>query len=253
MKTIWMMVHGVLQLPVLLLDVLISIAFRIPVWVQFWKKPAMTLADDIHRREIARTALKGFDLKPLKWMATAALLAGFGFSGSGKILGVLACALIFGVAYLSYFLFLLLRRISCGLLEWMVLTAVLGSVVGFIVSYPGMSRDLWTLSIFVTIASGFVLESFVRGLSWILILNTTQPLMRVLLLLSSLGLQSALALWVAAILSLFYRDDLVPMVGNKVLALSPVFLVLAVLTTATWLWISLQLNKAKAELKTVSV
>ena len=252
MKWIWEQIKGVAGFVLILWDIHVLFLLRIPAWIRIWKSPTKDLGRDITVLDSQRAALKGFDLKPLKWLATAALLAGFGFSGSGNIRGVLACVLIFGVAYLSYFLFLLLRRISCGLLEWMVLTAVLGSVVGFIVSYPGMSRDWWTLSIFVTIAAGFVLESFVRGLSWILILNTTQPLMRVLLLLSSLGLQSALAFWVASILSLFYRDDLVPMVGNKVLALGPVFLVLAVLTTGTGIWVWWQLRKVKAELKPIS-
>ncbi len=117
------------------------------------------------------------DLRSLRWAITvcALLTAANVFRSYEPALWVAAVAnTAFGVLLCFYFGHILLRRLQCSLLEFMVIGAVLFNVEGLLLTSPGFMAFGWLWASWLgLVAAAWVLAGAVNGLAASQILSVT--------------------------------------------------------------------------------
>lgn len=135
----------------------------------------------VRRKEAAH----GFDVGWLRWAVSVLALASITNLFS-IIPGVMRIATIangaLGMLLLCYFGHLLLRRLQCSLLEFCVLIAMLGNMLGWLVTIPGISGNPPALVSASALLSAWVLYGAVMGLTHARLLAADRQLARLALM-----------------------------------------------------------------------
>lgn len=124
------------------------------------------------------------DSARLRWLVTLAVVPwviGLGYVSSGPLgAGWNLLAPVLGVALSLYFGHLLLFRMQCSLLEWLVGSILLASMEGLLLSTPGVLANVGFVLLLAPMLCAWILFAMIRALVTARILNVEATWQRAL-------------------------------------------------------------------------
>jgi len=125
---------------------------------------------------------RGYDLvwgrRALNLATAATVVNAVGWMGPRLGLAASIANVVFGALLTAYFAHLLFRRLQCSLLEWCLITAVLGNAEGLVLTTPGLEALSATGAALGLLVSGWVFYGAVLGLAQAKLLGLRHALAR---------------------------------------------------------------------------
>jgi hypothetical protein len=151
-----------------------------------WRQILFWRISDVDRRVMAKVGLLpqprvDFDPRWLSWLVTI-LAVVTGVFYWNEFVGSIVCA-GFALLMCLYFLLILFRRFQCSLLEFLVVSIVLGNVEGLLLTTPGFYSLGWFWGLCIAgIAAAWILSGAASSIAAARILNVQHSAQRVILL-----------------------------------------------------------------------